>query len=259
MLRKAGVSNGLLSMNDPAPVCITGDVHAPGPFLLTGDHAGQAIPAALGDLGLSTADRQRHIAVDIGVEQLGLELAALLGAPFVRQVFSRLVIDCNRDPTRPDAMPETSDGTHIAGNVRLDARDRQARIEAIFEPYQRAIGEVIQARTTAGLETIFVSLHSFTPAMDGSARPWHIGVLHDGGDTRFALDLLDRLQIEPHLVVAGNEPYRMDQTDYTVPRHVYPRGLAYVELEVRQDLLDPGAPTAIARMLATALMDCAAG
>ena len=260
IFRKPGVSNNLLSPSDPNPVRTSGDMLAPGPFLLTGDHAGRAIPAALGSLGLSEADRQRHIAVDIGVEELGLALGELLGAPFVRQAFSRLVIDCNRDPARADAVPEVSDRTRVPGNLALDAGARQARIDAILEPYQRAIGEVIEARAAAGAETILVSLHSFTPVMNGLARPWQIGVLYAGGDTRFALALLERLRAEPDLLVAGNEPYRMDETDYTVPRHAYPRGLRYVELEVRQDLIDPGAPAgveAMARILGTALRESA--
>ena len=39
------------------------------------------------------------------------------------------------------------------------------------------------------------------------------------------------------LTIGDNEPYRMDATDYTVPRHAYPRELPYVEVEVRQDWL----------------------
>jgi predicted N-formylglutamate amidohydrolase len=73
--------------------------------------------------------------------------------------------------------------------------------------------------------------------MAGNARPWQIGVLHDGGDARFAHALLDELRRDPTLTVGDNEPYRMDEIDYTIPRHAYPAGCGYAEIEIRQDLL----------------------
>jgi predicted N-formylglutamate amidohydrolase len=42
---------------------------------------------------------------------------------------------------------------------------------------------------------------------------------------------------QPDLTVGDNVPYAMDETDYTVPFHAFPRNLAYAEIEVRQDLI----------------------
>lgn len=251
--------NALLAHNDPEPARIAGDLLAPGPFLLIGDHAGRAIPAGLGDLGLPPAERARHIAVDIGVEELGLALADRLAAPFLRQVYSRLVIDCNRDPAEASAMPEISDGTVVPGNRGLAPSERQARIEAIFAPYHRAIADALDSRARAGLPTVLVSLHSFTPRMNGHARPWHFGVLHNGHEDAFSRAVLDRLRAAEHFVTGDNQPYRMDTVDYTVPRHAFPRGLPYLELEVRQDLIGPGSGRIgeIADLLAQVLTTCA--
>ena len=47
--------------------------------------------------------------------------------------------------------------------------------------------------------------------------------------------LLDRLRAEPGLAVGDNQPYCMDETDYTVPTHAYPARRPYVEMEVRQE------------------------
>lgn len=228
--------NELLGPDEASPVKIE-NRRAASPFLLTGDHAGVAVPRALCGLGLDPAELGRHIAVDIGIEALGLALSAKLGATFVRQHYSRLVIDCNRDPARADAMPERSDGTRIPANQALTPEARAARVAAIHAPYHAAIAAVIAERRVAGLETIMIALHSFTPAMGGVARPWHIGVLHDGGDTRFAHALLACLAADQTLVVGENEPYRMDLIDYTVPHHAYPPRLGYAEIEIRQDLL----------------------
>lgn len=223
----------IMAPEDPPPVAIH-NAKASSPFLLLGDHAGNAIPARLEMLGLEADDRARHIAIDIGVRGLGMILSQLLDAPFVHQHYSRLVIDCNRDPTSAEAIPLVSDGTTIAGNVGADAA---ARVAAIHAPYHAAIDTVLEARSQAGRETILLALHSFTPVMGGTARPWHVGILHGGGDVGFAAAMLGALGTESGIIVGDNEPYRMDDTDYTVPRHAFPRGLPYAEIEVRQDLI----------------------
>lgn len=232
----AHTANELLSPDDTAPF---GLFNAAGrsPFLLIGDHAGSAIPSELGDLGVSAADRQRHIALDIGVFGLGHALARLLDAPFLHQVYSRLVIDCNRDPAHASAMPTVSDGTGIPGNEGLDTTARKARIDAIHRPYHDAIGNIISQRSADGQGTVLISLHSFTPVMNGVARPWDVGILHWTGQLDFALRMLESLRTNAGLIVGDNVPYAMDETDYTVPRHAFPNRLPYVEIEVRQDAI----------------------
>ena len=219
-----------------------------------GDHAGRDIPSRLGTLGLCEPDLSRHIAWDIGVASLGRLLAPRLDAAFIAQRYSRLVIDCNRDPARADSMPPLSDGTAIPGNADLSAAERQARIAQVFAPYHAVITAELDARTARGLPTVVVALHSFTPVMQGFQRPWRFGILHLGGSP-FSDAMLARLRAEPDAGEVGdNQPYRMDDVDFTIPHHAIGRGLDYVELEVRQDLLaDPGGQEAIAEGLARVL------
>ena len=82
----------LLSADDPPPVGIINPRGA-SPFLLIGDHAGNAVPSALRSLGLTGEDMTRHIAWDIGIAGLGERLSEELDAMFVHQTYSRLVID----------------------------------------------------------------------------------------------------------------------------------------------------------------------
>src|SRR5690606_2520063 len=130
--------------------------------------------------GLSPEDRNRHIALDLGVEQLGRRLSERLAAPFVSQVYSRLVADCNRDPGHPGVMPEISDGTAIPANCGLLPEQREERLGAIHRPYHDAVAALLDARATASLPSILIALHSFTPVMDGERRVWDAGVLHGG-------------------------------------------------------------------------------
>ena len=221
------------------------------PLLLIGDHAGNAIPEALGSLGVADADRQRHIGWDIGVDALGRRLSERLDATFVRQRYSRLVIDCNRDPASVEAVPVASDGTAIPGNIGISPVARQQRVAEIHAPYQAAIAAALAARLASH---VLVSLHSFTPSLSGDSRPWHIGVLHNGGNDGFARRFLAWLVAHGDRPIGDNQPYRMDATDHTVPRHAFPAGRPYLELEVRQDLLGDAAGTeAMAALLATAI------
>ena len=235
-LQDGAKNNGdLLGASDPAPVSAR-EFGAGSPFLLVCDHAGRAVPERLERLGLPDAVFQTHIAWDIGALGFAEALAERLGATLVSQVYSRLVIDCNRDPAHPGAIPEISDQVSIPGNVALSATDRAARIAEIHAPYHARIAAEVDHRLAEGNPPLLVCAHSFTPAMQGVARPWHVGVLH-GGASPASVALLALLRAEGDLVVGDNEPYTMDGTDFTAPTHAWARGLDVLELEIRQDLL----------------------
>jgi hypothetical protein len=160
-----GLPGRLLGPDDPAPVVLSNPAGASS-FLLAGDHAGLACPAALGDLGIAPADWARHIASDLGSRQLGEVLAERLDARFIHQRYSRLVIDCNRDPVHPEAIAASSDGTPIQGNRNLGERERGLRVAEIHAPYHHAIAADL-ARADRGGPPILVALHSFTPVWQG--------------------------------------------------------------------------------------------
>lgn len=246
----------LLNEHDGNPVRTNGMDVSASPFLMIGDHAGNAIPGALERLGLDQRELTRHIAIDLGARELGLMLGEKLSAPFLWQHFSRLVCDCNRHLSDPEWAVPLSDETIVPGNTRLTPSERDSRRDEVFEPYHRTIEDALDRRQATEPRTILVSLHSFTPMMGQTERPWEICVLHDGREDAFALTLLDKLRAVEGLVVGDNEPYDMDDTDYTVPRHAYSRGIPYVELEVRQDLLvDEAGVQRIADILAPLLTE----
>jgi len=62
-------------------------------------------------------------------------------------------------------------------------------------------------------------------------------VLYGGGDESFARTALARLVAAVDAPVGDNQPYAMDGIDYTVPHHCFAANRAYVEFEIRQDLL----------------------
>jgi predicted N-formylglutamate amidohydrolase len=206
-------------------------------FVIVVDHASRRIPRRLGDLGLPAAELQRHIAWDIGALDVARLVAAELDATLVAQNYSRLVIDCNRDPKVPTSIPTLSESTPIPGNMNLSDEQRAARRREIFDPYHDHVRALLDERQAAGRPTILVSQHSMTDIFKGVRRAMHAAVLYNR-DRRFAGLVLDILRREPPLHIAENEPYFVsDETDYTIPRHGEERGLPHVEIEIRQDLL----------------------
>jgi predicted N-formylglutamate amidohydrolase len=226
----------LLGADEAAPVRVLREAGT-SDIVLTADHAGRMIPRRLGTLGLPDGERARHIAWDIGIAGVTERLSAALDATAVLQTYSRLVIDCNRGHGVDSSIPILSETTAIPGNRDLSAAERAARQREIFAPYHARIRALLDARAEAGRRTVLVAMHSFTPVFKGVARPIQVGVLYNRMP-RLARILLNLLRAEGDLQVGDNAPYSVsDSTDYTIPVHGEQRGLAHVELEIRQDLI----------------------
>lgn len=203
------------------------------------DHASNRVPDSVsgGDLGLPPGEMARHIAYDIGVRGVTLELSRLLDAPAVLGHFSRLVIDPNRGEDDPTLVMRLYDGTVIPANRRIDDAEKRRRLDAWHRPYHAAIHALIEARLAAGRPPALISIHSFTPRLyAGQPRPWHIGVLWHVDD-RLSAPLLARLRAEPDLCVGENQPYAGQLEGDTLSRHGLRRNLRHVLIELRQDLI----------------------
>src|SRR5882724_9973971 len=139
----------LLGADDPPPVRVLRP-EGRSDFLLTADHAGRAIPRRLGTLRLPDSELMRHIAWDIGIAGVTERLSEALDATAVLQVYSRLVIDCNRQPGLDSSIPTISEVTPIPGNEGLSEEELEARRREIFAPYHGRIAGLIEARQAAG-------------------------------------------------------------------------------------------------------------
>ena len=219
--------NALLGPLDPEPVGIV-NPGARSRFFLICDHAGNAVPRHLDRLGLPEAELDRHIGIDIGALGVARTLADRLDATLIFQRYSRLLVDCNRQPHGPTAMAEVADGTLVPGNQGLDAAAREARIASVMRPYHDAIAAALDARHRQGLPTFLVAMHSFTPRLrvQPTDRPWSIGLCW-GPSERFSRHTLAHLAADSaDLVIGANEPYTVDMVqDYSIPVHGEDRGL----------------------------------
>jgi len=245
----------LLAADEPPPVFEIG-LQGRSNFVIVVDHAGRRIPRRLNDLGLPASELQRHIAWDIGALGVARQVAAALDAPLVAQNYSRLVIDCNRDPKVATSIPRLSESVEILGNVNLSDADMAVRRTEIFDPYHERIRALLDERAAAGRATILVAQHSMTDIYHGVRREMHAAVLYNR-DRRFAGLVLEGLRREAGLTIADNQPYFVsDETDFTIPRHGEARGLPHVEIEIRQDLVgDDAGQAEWARRITRALKD----
>jgi hypothetical protein len=125
----------------------------------------------------------------------------------------------------------------VPGNRRLDAAERERRIRLYYEPYHRAVDRVIDRCEAAGAPPMLLSMHSFTESWKTTPRPWHVGVLWDTVDGRFARPMLDALHAEGDLIVGDNEPYVGVLVGDCMWQHGSQRGLASALIEIRQDLI----------------------
>lgn len=196
------------------------------------DHASNAVPDWIGDLGVSDADMNRHIAWDIGSEIVGRTLARELECGALICGFSRLVIDANRNPSAANLIPEVSDGTIIPANQNLSREAREERLVRLYNAYHDALGEALDQRP----ETFAISVHSFTPQLRGEPkRPTDVGLLTKA-DEASADAFVERMaEVAPHFQVDINLPYSAHELNFTVDHSVVCRGLRHLAIELRQD------------------------
>ena len=216
---------------DPEPVeCIRGSEEARA--LLVCEHAGNAIPSADAGLGLSDEHLSEHIAIDIGAAGLCRSLADRLDAFAVLQRYSRLFIDCNRPVFSDSAILASSDGVVVPGNIGLGEFERERRAALVYEPFHDQVESLLDTERIL----LAVSIHSFTPVLDGVERPWDLGLIFRKHSAT-AHAMCDYLaQHHPELVVGMNEPYQIDdESDWFVPHHGERRGLPHCLIEVRND------------------------
>ncbi|MBL4786755.1 MAG: N-formylglutamate amidohydrolase [Cohaesibacteraceae bacterium] len=204
------------------------------PVVLVCEHAGRAIPARLGSLGLTDDDMDRHIAWDIGAAGLTRKIAQILGAPAILQNYSRLLIDCNRPPDQSGSIPAVSDQTRIPGNQDLTTSERDQRIEDIFNPFHDRVSNLLDQNP----RQLVLAIHSFTPVLAGKERPWDIGFLFRK-DTKTSGKLAELVANNHSGLQTGmNQPYVIDgSSDWFVPVHGEQRDMPHSLIEIRNDHL----------------------
>lgn len=223
--------------NARIPVVEISNPEGSGGALILCEHASNHIPERFAGLGVLDADRNSHAAWDPGARAVALHLSRALDAPMVASLVSRLVFDCNRPPEAASAIPEKSELIEVPGNRNLTDAQRQLRADEVYRPFCGAVSDVIKARKAANLQTVLITIHSFTPVYYGQPRAVEIGILHDS-DHAMADAMLANTKALPNRRVERNQPYGpQDGVTHSLQLHGMAHGLANVMIEIRNDLL----------------------
>ncbi len=211
-------------------------------LMIACDHGGNSLPIDEPGLVADPKLMELHIAYDIGARQVAKLLSEKFDAVALIANFSRLLVDLNRYPGDPAQMPLVSDGHRIPGNEGLDQQRLDARLNQYFFPYHQQHAGLVEQMKNRFVQPLILSIHSFTPRMQGKPRPWHFGVLWDE-DESLAMKLIAALtervnKEQPPLVIGDNQPYSaFEPKGYAITEHAAKKGVEMALIEIRQDLL----------------------
>ncbi len=216
-------------------------------LLVTCEHASNRMPAGTAKLGLAPRQIARHIAWDPGAAGAARAIASRIGCPVHLAKWSRLVVDTNRRLSHPKLIAPITFGVRVPGNARLTPEEEARRLRLYYFPYRNAVtADVLQLVSETG-GCLHLSVHSFTPVVDGKVRDADVGLLYDPRRRReaaFAARLGALLEARG-LRVRMNYPY-LGTSDGFVSwfrKHFAPSQYAGLEIEMNQRLL-AGKPAA---------------
>lgn len=223
--------------------------------VITCEHAGRAIPAALrGAVRIPRDVLASHRGWDAGALDLARRLRDDLRAPLHAFSITRLVVDANRSPGNPEVFSEYS--------RTLDAATRADLLDQVHAPFHDEVLQRVTWLRGRGFGVIHLSVHSFTPIWKGRARPTDIGILFDPAqrdEAAFCRDWMRRLRAPTSLVVHANRPYRgTDDGHTTILRNVSLDGYLGIDIEVNQRLVDTPAWDAVCAQVVATFRDALA-
>jgi predicted N-formylglutamate amidohydrolase len=203
-------------------------------IIVTCEHGGNGVPLPYRSLFRGARDvLETHRGYDLGALVVAKGLAKRLGAPLHFSTTSRLLVDLNRSLHVEAVWSRWSKELPPAEKARIVAR--------WYAPYREAVQAELARRIGAGERVLHLSVHSFTPKLNGEVRNAEIGVLYDPNRTYekgLALGLVAALKDEGGGVrVRRNYPYVGYSDGFTtyLRRCFRVSRYAGIELETRQD------------------------
>ncbi|MDP3920398.1 MAG: N-formylglutamate amidohydrolase [Candidatus Omnitrophota bacterium] len=201
-------------------------------ILLTCEHATNAVPPDLRPL-FPKHILKTHRGFDIGALTLAKKLSRRFKKRLYRATASRLVIDLNRSIHNRRSLFSRYLNP-------LDSRRKKRILEQLYLPYRKAVEDEIRKKTRRKKPVLHLSVHSFTPVLNGRPRKTDIGLLFDPkrkGERVLCLRWKEILRRKaPQLCVRFNDPYRGTADGFTTSLRRRLPASAYlgIELEINQ-------------------------
>lgn len=172
--------------------------------LLTCEHAGNLVPPRYRRLFQGNEDvLQTHRGYDIGALKVAKGLAKKLDAPLFYSNTSRLLVDLNRS---------LKSHTLFSPFSRPEIQEEKLKIlHTYYFPYRQKIIEAIQKYHAKQKNIAHISIHSFTPVLDGTIRKADVGLLFDprrAEEKCFCRAVAEEMRSKTPLAIRFNYPYR---------------------------------------------------
>ncbi|MGR9108776.1 MAG: N-formylglutamate amidohydrolase, partial [Gammaproteobacteria bacterium] len=136
------------------------------------EHASNRIPAEFSRLFTGyEAVLASHRGWDPGALIFAGELAATLNAPLFSSEYSRLLVDLNRSRHHRELMSSVTRA--------LPPAFREQILDQYYLPYRLRVEAAIAGLLARFGRAWHVSVHSFTPVLDGKVRQADLGILYD--------------------------------------------------------------------------------
>ncbi|WP_127846136.1 N-formylglutamate amidohydrolase [Psychroflexus aestuariivivens] len=202
-------------------------------LILTCEHASSAIPNEFSSIFKNHKKRlQTHEGYDIGAFEIFKTLEHIADFSY-HYSWSRLLIEVNRSLHHPSLFSSISKS--------LADEEKQNLQNHYYQPYRQSIQNRIEEIINTGEIVLHLSIHSFTPILNGNIRNTEFGILYDPKrklEKEWAKNFKSELKSNfNNFRVRMNYPYLGKADGFTTSlRKKFPNNYIGIELEINQKL-----------------------
>lgn len=200
-------------------------------WVLSCEHGGNEIPPAYASLFANAGNLlSTHRGWDPGALELFEQLKPLADFSY-NSTISRLLVELNRSLHHPNLFS--------AYSRTLEKQEKQRVLAQYYHPYRAVVEDAIKKYIQQGATVYHLSIHSFTPVLNGEVRNADIGLLYDPArklereaSASFKKALQDQIK---EVRVRLNYPYLGTADGFTTYlRRQFPEKYAGIEFELNQ-------------------------
>lgn len=202
-------------------------------LIITCEHSGNKVPSKYKHLfELKPEILNTHRGYDIGALELTRTISETLESDTHAHDVSRLLIDLNRSLDNPSAFSEFTN--------EVGEETRRSIVEEYYLPYRSKVKQNISSLISKEVPVLHLSVHTFTPNMNGEHRNADVGILYDPKreqEKEFCWKWRKQLKKQmPELKYRMNYPYpgTMDGFSTSLRKELSEEVYWGIELEVNQ-------------------------
>lgn len=220
-------------------------------IIITCEHADNYVPKEFKLLFAGHENAlESHLGWDPGAFTVAKLMVKDLKCLFYSQKISRLLVEVNRSLDHP----------HLFSRYvqKLDPSIKSMLLEKYYHSYRNNVENKISSLIDEGFEVVHISVHSFTPVLNGLERKVELGLLFDDNreeELAFNKQWQDILQgMMPEYTIMHNLPYHgADDGFTTYLRNKYTSHYLGIEIEISQKYVDTPQLKEIAKGLTNSL------